>query len=189
MKGDDRMRHVALLRGINVGGKTVVPMADLRAELTKLGFSSVRTCLNSGNALFESDLSGPALEEGIERALEKRFGLRIPALVLSAAELRAVVDGLTFSAEQIEFAQAAAGDAASLYVAFLSAPPQADALTRLGALKKPGELFVVSGRAIYLLLEHSIRECRLFSGLDKLDGRATVRNWNTVRKLDDMLGE
>jgi len=182
-------RFVALLRGINVGGKTTVPMADLREELSKLGFEKVKTYLNSGNALFETDLAEAALEPMIEGALQARFGLKIPALVRGAGELRTAVEELPFSSEQIEYAQEAAGDAASLYVTFLSAPPSPEAKARLEALVRPGEKAVVSGRILYLLLEHSIRECKLFSGMDKLDARATSRNWNTITKLDAMLSE
>jgi uncharacterized protein (DUF1697 family) len=176
-------RYAALLRGINVGGKNTVPMADLRSELEKLGLSGVKTHLNSGNAVFESGLDGAALEGVIEKALEARFGFRIPALVRGAEELREAIDGLPFSSEQIEYAQAQAGDTASLYVVFLSAPLPPEAAARMEALKKPGEAVVTSGRLLYLLLEHSVRECKLFAGMDKVDPRATTRNWNTAVKL------
>ena len=181
-------RYAALLRGINVGGKTAVPMSELRLELEKLGLSGVKTILNSGNAVFESDLEEAALESRIEKALEARFGFHIAALVRSGAELREAVDGLPFSSEQVEYAQAQAGDTASLYVVFLAAPLPKEAAVRMEALKKPGETVVASGRRIYLLLEHSIRECKLFAGMEKVDPRATTRNWNTLTKLDALLG-
>lgn len=182
-------RYTALLRGINVGGKTAVPMAELRLELEKLGLSGVKTLLNSGNAVFESDLDGAALESLIEEALVARFGFRIPVLVRGGAELREAVDGLPFSSEQIEYAQAQAGDTASLYVVFLSAPLPLEVAARMEAMKKPGETVVASGRLLYLLLEHSIRECKLFAGMEKVDPRATTRNWNTLVKLDALLGD
>jgi uncharacterized protein (DUF1697 family) len=182
-------RYAALLRGINVGGKTKVPMADLRAELEKLGFSGVRTHLNSGNALFTSDLMEAVLEPAIEVALEARFGFHIPVLVRSREELRSALEGLPFSSEQVENAQAAAGDAASLYLVFLSRPLPLEAEERVKALTRPGETIVPSGRVMYLLLEHSIRECKLFSGMDKLDPRATTRNWNTAEALLTLMDE
>lgn len=182
------MRYVALLRGVNVGGRTTVPMAALKAELERLGLTDVRTHLNSGNALFTSDLPEAALEGMIERALEARFAFMLPALVRSGAEIRKVFAKLPFPADEIARAQEAAGDATSLYVAFLSAPPGTDAVERFAALKKPGEAFAVEGRMLYLLLDHSIRECRMFSALDRLDGRATVRNWNTIMKLSALAG-
>jgi uncharacterized protein (DUF1697 family) len=182
-------RYVLLLRGINVGGKTKVPMAGLRAELEKLGFSKVRTHLNSGNALFESDLVEAILEPSIEVALESCFGFHIPVLVRGVEELLEAVEGLPFSSEQVEAAQAAAGDAASLYLTFLSQPLTPEAAARFQAQVRPGETAVPSGRVIYLMLEHSIRECKLFSGMDKLDPRATTRNWNTAEKLSALLEE
>ena len=183
------MRYVALLRGINVGGKAKVPMADLRGALTEIGLIHVRTILNSGNALFESDRDEKALEKQIERALEARFGVSIPVLVRGAEEIRAAMDRLPFSEEEIVRAQAEAGDAESLYVAFLSAPLPEETLSRLDALTKPGETVRVFERTVYILLEHSIRACPIFSGMDKLDSRATVRNFNTLRKMDALMGE
>ena len=181
-------RYALFLRGINVGPKTVVPMAELRLELEKLGLSGVKTLLNSGNAVFESDLDAPALERMIEAALVARFGFPIPSLVRGAQELREAIDGLPFSSEQIEYAQAQAGEVDSLYVVFLSAPLTLEASARMEALIKPGEKVLASGRRLYLLLEHSIRECKLFAGMDKVDPRATTRNWNTAVKLDTLLG-
>jgi len=180
-------RYVALLRGINVGGRSAVPMAGLRALLGELRLRDVRTHRGSGNALFASELPEAALEEMLARALEARFGFAIPVLVRSAAEIEAVVEGLPFAQEQIARAQAAAGAAESLYVAFLSAPPDEALRARFDAKKQPGEEIAVSGRALYLLLEHSVRDCKLFAGMNRLDPRATVRNWNTVRKLSEML--
>ena len=181
-------RYALLLRGINVGGKTAVPMAEIRRELEALGLHAVKTLLNSGNAVFQSDLPEAALEPMIEKALEARFGFPIPALVRGGAELREAIDGLPFSAEQIEHAHAQAGDAASLYLAFLSAPLTPEAAARMRALLRSGETAAASGRQLYLLLEHSIRECRLFAGMEKVDARATTRNWNTASKLSALLG-
>ena len=180
-------RYAALLRGINVGGKNAVPMAFLRSELERMALSKVRTHLNSGNAVFESDLDGAALESRIEEALEARFGFHIPVLVRGEAELREAVDGLPFSSEQIEYAQAQAGETASLYVVFLSAPLTLDTAAWMEAQKKSGETVIASGRILYLLLEHSIRACKLLTGMEKVDARATTRNWNTLVKLDALL--
>lgn len=86
--------YLVLLRGINVGGRNKLPMAELRAVLDELGFSNVLTYIASGNALLESDLSAAKVASTIEDALPKRFKLDaelIRIAVLSAAELEAVV--------------------------------------------------------------------------------------------------
>ena len=87
--------HVVLIRGINVGGKNKVPMADLKACLQRLGFSNVSTYIASGNVILESDRSADEISTLIEEALPESFKLddeRIRVLVLTREQLRAVID-------------------------------------------------------------------------------------------------
>jgi uncharacterized protein (DUF1697 family) len=84
-------RYVALLRGINVGGKNLVPMAKLRDTFLDTGFDDVSTYIASGNVLFSSTQPAAKLEHAIEAALEKRFG-RLVVVVRSQRQVRAVVD-------------------------------------------------------------------------------------------------
>ncbi|MDO3637646.1 DUF1697 domain-containing protein [Mycolicibacterium arseniciresistens] len=84
-------RYVALLRGINVGGRNKVPMADLRAAFESLGFEAVTTYIQSGNVLFASDVPRVSLESSIEGMLEARLGLPLVVVVRSHRQLRAVV--------------------------------------------------------------------------------------------------
>src|SRR5947209_5445861 len=89
--------HVALLRGVNVGGKNRVPMADLRELTEALGHTAVATYVNSGNVVFATPRTGTgALAAEFEAALEARLGLRIPVVVLTRAELAAVAAGNPF---------------------------------------------------------------------------------------------
>jgi uncharacterized protein (DUF1697 family) len=87
-----RARYVALLRGINVGGKNLVPMAKLRDAFVDAGFEDVSTYIASGNVLFSSARPAAQLEREIETALEKRFGRELVVVVRSQRQLRAVVD-------------------------------------------------------------------------------------------------
>ena len=84
--------QVALLRGINVGGRNPVPMADLRDAFSAAGFESVRTYIQSGNVLFESDAPAASLERRIEEVLEQRFGIPLVVVVRSHRQLRNIVD-------------------------------------------------------------------------------------------------
>src|ERR1700761_1607705 len=84
--------HIALLRGVNVGGANRLPMAALKAMLTDLGFGRPRTLLQSGNAVFDSDsLEGADLEALLERELEARLGLRVAFRVRTIDEWEAVI--------------------------------------------------------------------------------------------------
>ena len=89
-------RYLVLLRGINVGGKNKVPMAPLRALLEELGYANVATYIASGNVILSADHSAAAIKRKIEAALPKAFRLDselINVLVLSRAQIRAVIDG------------------------------------------------------------------------------------------------
>jgi uncharacterized protein (DUF1697 family) len=87
--------YLILLRGINVGGKNKVPMADLRKCLEALGFSDVSTYIASGNVILKSDKSAEKIKALIEKALPESFKLDselIKVLVLTRKELQAVID-------------------------------------------------------------------------------------------------
>ena len=83
--------HVALLRGINVGGRNPVRMAELRAMFEAEGFGSVRTHIQSGNVLFDSDVPRVELEDRIEAMLERHLGLHLVVVVRSHRQLRTIV--------------------------------------------------------------------------------------------------
>lgn len=83
--------YVALLRGINVGGKNPVPMAELRAAFEAEGLRSVRTYIQSGNVLFDADIPRAELEDRVEVMLERHLGLRLVVVVRSHRQLRSVV--------------------------------------------------------------------------------------------------
>jgi uncharacterized protein (DUF1697 family) len=85
------VRYVALLRGINVGGRNRVAMADLREAFEAAGYGAVRTYIQSGNVLFETDTPRSSVERRIEATLERRFGVPLVVMVRSHAQLRAVV--------------------------------------------------------------------------------------------------
>jgi uncharacterized protein (DUF1697 family) len=85
-------QYVALLRGINVGGRNKVAMADLRDVFEQAGHRSVRTYIQSGNVLFESDRASGELAEHLEGELERRLGMSLVVVVRSDRQMRSVVD-------------------------------------------------------------------------------------------------
>lgn len=85
-------RYVALLRGINVGGNNIIPMADLRAVCTQLGFHDVKTYINSGNIIFGSGHDD--ISHRLEKAIEAHFGFHIDVAIITASALGEVVEAL-----------------------------------------------------------------------------------------------
>lgn len=171
--------HVALLRGINVGGHKQVAMTDLRAFLTKLGFADARSLLQSGNLVFRSDKrSGAQLERLLEAAAEKRLGLQTDFFVRSAEEWKELVARNPFRKE-------AERDPGHLVVMFLKEAPPLEAVEALQAAIKGPEVVRAAGRQAYVVYPIGIGRSRLTHTLieKKLGTRGTGRNWNTVLKL------
>jgi uncharacterized protein (DUF1697 family) len=186
---DDVARHVALLRGINVGGKNRLPMDDLSELLAELGCRDVETYIQSGNAVFAASASVVAgLASKISEGIRKRFGLSVPAVLRSAGELAAVAQNNPFVEAQ--------RDEERLHVAFLADVPtqaQVDTLARksstLLASQSPPDAYVVRGRDVYLWLPYGVARSKLTNALfDRgFATVSTVRNWRTVQRLVEMV--
>ena len=182
------MRYAALFRGINVGSKNPVRMADLEQLLSNMGLSRVKTYLRSGNAVFETALDEPALTEKIRAGFYGRFGFESGVKVRSAAQLRALAEGLPFAASEIAEAEAADPAVEHLYVYFLDRPPDQNLRETLLNLNGDGDRLAAGSREIYLLFKQSVRLSKAAARLAKACPDATARNWNTVlalRKLTD----
>lgn len=177
--------HIALLRGINVGGNKKVAMADLRTLLTRLGFANAQTLLQSGNAVFESRTrtGGAALERLLETELEQQLGLQVDCMVRTPAEWREVI-------AQNPFPQDAREDPSHLLVLFLKSEPSAGDIRAMQAAIPGRERIHVEGRHAWITFPDGIGTSRLSTNLLErtLRSRGTARNWNTVLKLAVLAG-
>ncbi len=175
------MKHVALLRGVNVGGKNKLPMKDLAAMFVAAGCRDVTTYIQSGNVVF----SAPAgvlkkLPTTISAAIEKAFGHRVPVVVRSHEQLGAVIrDNPYLKAGEAE---------QTLYVAFLADMPGADAVSKLDPQRSPPDRFCVLGKEIHMHLPAGMGTSKLTNAWmdSKLSTISTARNWATVLKLHEM---
>jgi uncharacterized protein (DUF1697 family) len=177
--------HVALLRAINVGGHNHVAMADLQGLLVALGFSDVRSILQSGNLVFGGGrLTGPALEHRLAAEAAKRLGLETDFFVRTAEEWRTVV-------AKNPFREAAERDPGRLHVMFLRDAPGAARARALQATITGRETVAAAGRQAYIVYPDGAGRSKLtVARLEKgLGTRGTSRNWNTVVKLAAMARE
>lgn len=177
--------YIALLRGINVGGKNKIKMADLRESLGSIGLERVQTYIQSGNILFESNEEESVLRERIERQIESTFGLTIKIIIRTLDELRGIVQSLPFSEEQIAEAKASS-EGECLYVSMLLEQPQPEKLAKLASIDTGEDLFKLDGNNLYLLYCLSVRNSKLSAQVEKLGVPSTVRNWNTINKLIEL---
>ena len=175
--------YALLLRGINVGTKNSLPMAELRAMLETIGCTGVRTYVQSGNAVFGTTLGEAELTRRIESALEEYMGRPIATTLRTEKELQAIVDGKPFGAVVTK--------PTYLCVTFLSHAPTKAEVAPLHAGDWGDELFEIAGRDIYTWHPEGQGRSPLAGALGKLKlrGAVTTRNWNTVQKLLAMLGE
>ncbi|MBB4237511.1 DUF1697 domain-containing protein [Rhizobium esperanzae] len=163
--------YIALLRAVNVGGTGALPMADLKAICEDLGFTDVKTYIQSGNVLFRSNETETAVEEKLDEALGQKMGKRPGVMVRSRKELEAIAAGAPFPDAKPNF----------LLVCFLPEKASADTLDKMVA--PDGEEAKLAGREIYVHYPNG-------SGRSKLKLPAlkpgTSRNLNTVRKLAEL---
>ncbi|MGE5243778.1 MAG: DUF1697 domain-containing protein [Betaproteobacteria bacterium] len=170
---------MALLRAVNLAGRNMISMGDLRLLLAGQGLQDPRSLLNSGNLLFRSGAVSPArLERQLEDAAAKRLGLQTEFFVRSARDWGEVIADNPFPAE-------AARDPGHLLVLFLKDAPGPEAVTALQRAITGREVVRASGRHAYVVYPDGMGRSRLTTLVieKKLGTRATGRNWNTVLKL------
>jgi uncharacterized protein (DUF1697 family) len=170
---------VALLRGINVGKAKRIAMADLRALVEGLGHGEVRTLLNSGNVVFKARAGSEASHgKTLSAAIEKKFGFSVAVVVVSAAELGAVIKGSPREAiDPSRYLVAFAPDAATI----------AKAKPLLQRDWDPDGL-ALGKRAAYAWCASGIADSKMLLALSRATGDAiTARNWATVLKLQEMM--
>ena len=166
-------KHIAMLRAVNVGGTGKLPMADLRALCERIGFTDVRTYIQSGNVVFSSGLSAASAKAKLEKALAARLGKPCRVLIRSAGELVRVLAANPYPEAEPN----------RLLILFLDAAPAKSAIR---GWKIPGrERLALEGRELYVHFPDG-------QGKSKLKvpfaDQGTGRNLNTVRTLLGMAG-
>ena len=190
MDGQDRGSHgcgsvniyVALVRGINVGGKRRLPMKEFVSILEDLGAREVKTYIQSGNAVFRSRSKPAHLAAGIGREIKERRGFEPHVLVLKSEDLEAAIAANPFPEAE--------NDPKTLHVGFLDAAPKESDSAELQSLAKDSERFRLIDRVFYLHAPEGVGRSKLAANAERLLGVAmTDRNWRTVRKLQEMAKE
>jgi uncharacterized protein (DUF1697 family) len=188
--------HLALLRGINVGGRNKVPMADLREVVTSLGHTGVSTYIQTGNVLLDAAGAGEGkpdtvkLAAELEAAIEDRFGIWASVVVLTAGELAGVLAGNPFADEP---------NPKLVHVVFMNTEPPNDLLERIAAsesaatAKGSRDTAQAAGRALFLHTPDGYGNSDLAQAVFKIIATparnskhglaATARNWATATKL------
>lgn len=168
--------HIALLRGINVGGHRNVPMAELREMAAELGLADVRTYVASGNLVFDT-LEVAGLEAQLEQAIRQKFGFPVDVVLRSAAQWQAYVR----ANPMIEESESHPSQV--MMVIGKDEPTRAD-IDALARRASANERVVLAGKAIWIWFGDGAGRSKLPGAGPK--GVWTSRNWRTIVKLEEM---
>jgi uncharacterized protein (DUF1697 family) len=175
--GDQMKTYIALFRGLNVGGHNILPMNELVSVLEKIGARSVKTYIQSGNAVFQSEETDASLLSiKIGAAIKKSHGFEPRVLLLELEEMEKAIESNPFPEAESE--------PKALHLYFLDAIPENPDFDTLASIKSYRERFALKDGVFYLHAPEGIGRSKLAANAEKLLGvSATARNWRTVSKI------
>ncbi|WP_262694406.1 DUF1697 domain-containing protein [Kordiimonas aquimaris] len=170
------MIWIALLRGINVGGNNILPMADLRDLLAGLGYTDPKTYIQSGNCVFGASGDATSISNAISGAIDKQFGFAPSVLMLSADELSAALDANPY--------KDADNALKTVHLFFISEPGAVIDTDRMNDLKADSEHFTASSGVLYLHAPDGVGRSKLVAKIDScINAPITARNLNSATKI------
>ncbi len=173
-------RKIGILRGINVGGKRKILMADLRSMCEKLGLKDVKTYIQSGNLIFNSDKPNSELENDLEKAITKKYGFDVPVIVRTEKELENSINNNPFFNKDADIKQ--------LHLTFLKEIPSKENIEKTLTFNFEPDKFKIEDKDIFILCAGKYHESKLTNNFfeKQLKIGATTRNWKTVMKLTEL---
>ncbi len=174
--GDNMTLYIALLRGINVGGHKVIKMADLKRVFESIGLKQVKTYIQSGNIVFESEEGINFLKDRIQSEIKKEFDFDVPVMLRTHDEFINIIKQCPYEVHSLL-------EGESVHIAFLANVLSEEESSQLLTFKSELEDCYIDEKVVYLFFKNSIRNSKLMNQFQKLHTPATVRNWRTVNKL------
>jgi uncharacterized protein (DUF1697 family) len=171
--------YIALLRGINVSGQKMIKMEELKKVLAELNFDSIRTYIQSGNIVFETEKTDSShLEKKICEIIQKHFGFNVPVVIRSRPELEIIHKNNPFLGKRNEVAD-------KLHVTFFPEEPDPDQWKKIEENSFLPDEFISSGKEVYLFCPDGYGRTKLTNQFfeNKLKLTATTRNWKTIETL------
>lgn len=171
--------YISILRGINVSGHKIIKMDALRTSYENMGFSNVKTYVQSGNIIFSyDDIESKKLEERIFQQIKKDFGFDVPVIVLSVEKLEEIIKNNPFLKDKSK-------EESFMHVTFLASKSETNNFKAIEEKKKDNEDIIFSDYAVYLYCPNGYGNTKLNNNFieAKLKVRATTRNWKTTNEL------
>ncbi|MDT0606701.1 DUF1697 domain-containing protein [Croceitalea rosinachiae] len=169
---------IVFLRGINVSGKKKIKMAELKASLTKNGFDQVKSYIQSGNLILDSEMKSNSIADKVQKCIRDNFGFQVPTLVLTSTEVNTILRDIPFHNAEDK----------NLYFTLLHEKPDLELVEDFNSLQFENEDFFISESCVYLNCKKGAGKAKLNNNLieNKLKIIATTRNLNTMKKMLEM---
>ena len=173
-------KKIAILRGINVGGKRKILMADLKALCQKLGWTNVVTYIQSGNLIFDSEKQNSQLENTLEKAISSKYGFDVPVIIRNADELQTSIGNNSFAAGDT--------DITKLHLTFLKEKPSEENVEKIKTYNYEPDKFEIEEKHVFIYCAGKYHQTKLTNNFfeNKLKVGATTRNWKTILKLQEL---
>lgn len=177
------IKKIAILRGINVGGKRKILMADLKVMFESLGFTDIKTYIQSGNVIFNSPnkLSDNEISGLVEKVISEKYRFDVPVVVRSENELeQAIEKNPYYKREKVDINR--------LHLTFLKETPSKENRLKTGSLNVAPDEFIIDDKNVFVFCEGKYHQSKLTNNYfeSKLKVTATTRNWKTVLKLKEL---
>lgn len=176
-------KYISILRGINVGGKRKILMADLKALYEQLGFTNITTYIQSGNVLFDVATKENSKQIGIKisKAIFDKYGFEVPVIIRTIDEIEKAIKNNPFLKNQ-------AVDTANLHLTFLEDIPDISHHQKIIEIEFPADKFQIIGKDVFIACAGKYSDSKLTNAFfeSKLKVAATTRNWQTVNKLMEL---
>ena len=173
-------RKIGILRGINVGGKRKILMADLKSLCVKNGLTNVTTYIQSGNLIFSSDKPNSELENDLENAISEKYGFEVPVIVRTGDELENSIINNPFFDKGTDIKQ--------LHLTFLKEKPNQENIEKTLSFNYDPDKFIIEDKNAFIFCAGKYHESNLSNNFfeKQLKVGATTRNWKTVLKLSEL---
>jgi len=182
-EAENMNKKIAILRGINVGGRRKILMADLKLLFEDFGFNNISTYIQSGNVIFDdtTEISDLEIANTIEAAILNKYKFTVPVIVVSSKDLvKAVKSNPYYQGESV--------DISKLHLTFLKEKPTKESLQKIATYNYEPDKFVIKGQNVFIFCEGKYHQSKLTNNFfeRKLAVSATTRNWKTVLKLVEL---
>jgi len=178
-------KYLSILRGINVSGQKIIKMDSLKSLFEIQNFSNVKTYIQSGNIIFCSEINNKIkVEQRVEKIINDKYNFTVPAIILSYNDLQNIITNNPFS-------QNGNFDFSKLYVTFLKTAPDKSLAKNILNIASSSDQFEFLNNSIYLYCPNGYGKTKFNNNFfeNKLNVSATTRNWKTINKLLEILGD